>query len=740
MVSFSRAFCRVSAAIAATLSDPTTTQPEVPKPCEGSLGFDVDPVLNLDPIGEEIVTSEPSPVCVLEKKHHRFRKFRPCKRLVAKARKLKAKVKNHFHAFAAKKPANSGKCRAPSNCPDSQMTREALNSMIALHNYQAENFFSTWDDSLICDLFLAVTDSDSEPDLACREIFSPEPSQAESSATTSSPTTSSNEAKPTTVTQTRNQFTPIFFKKMWALFQMVQKYQHVSPVFTMKTTLKSMATLPLTPCFQPFYVLLPRIFPTKCLVPAADLKEPQFSPPLASFIDYVLSNLQPLQLRSPLTVPITSLTPNVSFPTEIPVQLTKATGSIDFGPHFGTPDVCVDRSLDQCALEDQDSQASDSSSEFIEDVVSDEWCVPFERAKRFEFVELKNVEEFDFVVAAKKSYPHFVEFRLLIIDYMPLPSAVNVSGVSATSLKFSTTNKVVEYNKDGAPVEVLQNAVALENRPLKGCLKKSNFKKSPQWFDQPLTFEFDEAWHKQLTAKFFAASNVGTCYEEPQYEMKIQEYLHVSQVTFSKLTVAVYDVKAHGLRGFVTEACATIKLLEEVVNGLNGVANRLHVLFDQYVDANKMGSLTTVRRAFRKEMVLHSALSTKLESARAKISAIEGDIEGALEQYNNESQNSVATVTQILKEFDRVMTEHLVPNYPGTLKKELLQMCGRTDYDVWCKGYESNYLKDAKLAVSLTVDDLQERVEALDDFVLSLKDALSGLYQDVSSVISHSHR
>ena len=97
MVYIAQALRRITAAVCISTTNPTAI-PDVPTPAEGFNELFLSPSLITDHIvtDTEIPTTRPSETT---KVGNLFREFRPCKRLVVKARKLKSKIKKTFKSL-----------------------------------------------------------------------------------------------------------------------------------------------------------------------------------------------------------------------------------------------------------------------------------------------------------------------------------------------------------------------------------------------------------------------------------------------------------------------------------------------------------------------------------------------------------------------------------------------------------------------------------------------------------------
>lgn len=737
MVSFTRAFFRVSAAVAATLTDPTTTQPELPKPCEGSLAPNVDPVIHLTPNENETDMVPSTSVCDTKKKRHRFRQFRPCKKLAEKARKLKMRIKRRLKALTKKSSLNL------KNCPDSpnpvyRLTEEALNSIVDT----CENVSSDavkpllWQDPLLYSLVGNESDHkyDYEYDIDVEDVFTLKLILFYSLPLNNSSNTVIVRPKNWEVARTQNQFSSQFFGTMSVLFKSLQRYEPVMSAISGINASFIVARLSLFQSVLPFE--MNSVFTS--VAGGSTLLFKTKSDPHNKALTRITFNAITERLVAALT--------SSTMPTEGNGRFSTAAGSNDDGAH--TSEVLVDRSLESNARQTHQPQTGTIEEITDESEDSEELCYSDDASDKETSLCTKTTDEDSdeevgpaSMVESLRRYPLFEELQMLRHFYCAAPAAAEESSVCEPSVSFSDFNTFITYHGDEAPDELEQpsDSESYDLSSPKSCLKLADLKKSPTSPTVATPFEFGSEWFENLAERFLEATVVASPYNEDAYKELIDNFIAVSQLTFSKLTIGIIEVRSHALNGYATECVIGCQLISEILSISLAIGNRYQVLLEDHKQAKTMSALNDVKKSIITEMKNHCVMKKKLAEAISQSVQINDDFSSAIEKYDEKSQTCVNTVKKVLDSYNHYFTFELNPSLPEFKSEELHMMCGRTNYDAWCANYEIEYFRHAKATASSVINDIMVAVDVLEDVCSSLEESLENFYNLVCNDMSCCH-
>lgn len=683
MVSFTKALYHFSAALAATLTDPTTIQQEVPVLKKGSLATFVDPVIERVASETEVEKCLPTPVCEPKKKLHRFKQFRPCKKLVAKARKLKAKAKLHFHSLSGKLALKSThESQVSSTLPVYQLSHGAFDSMIALYEYSPEASLPVfWDESLI---FSFDGEEKFDDDSTIVDLDSLKYHQR------GEITSRVLKGQHSALTCTRGCFTPYYFSKLFHLFQSLQMYQ---PNVWGVPFFNPFISITLLRTFQPIKVGLALLFAVRSLVSLS-------KSPLST-----LNSLSSLVKHSRLAL----LAHSISLILEGEALLTDSAASSD--------DVSSSKFTERRTLDDAElvysaflswlevtkelsvskSTSVSTLAELFSLRLSDIMSLDEESEDEEENIKPKTINE---IALTLEEFP-----QLSSLDNLTSQYYVDPTTASKKTQRF--TPAVVSLNK---PLFTKKSVGFSEYAVSKSYLKK------PKQESPDLTIT--EAWLEDLAVTFMDATCVGICNEDG-YQDKLEHFIAVSQVTFAKLTVAVSEVKAQGLSEFVHKCLSVSKQLGEVYTECLRVSNQFLVIME---NCKKAGKPIQFNTAAEKNSAVQ-AIRWKLENVKKTFGQLMVGREEALASFESGVHPLVDYVLFILLEYQLFFASKTW-NPDFALGCSVLEATGKNAFDDSYGKFRLNYWNDAKRATDCFLAEIEDGVRVLDDFSMSMTSLL----------------
>ncbi|SGZ55472.1 CIC11C00000003268 [Sungouiella intermedia] len=707
MVSITQAIRRVTAAVCVSATNPTTI-PDIPTPAEGSNELFLSPSLITDRIvtDTEIPTTRPSKTTQVG---NHFREFRPCKRLVAKARKLKSKIKKTFKSLKVQvhkkdKASRHHKDGIVDNLFEAQFSpldpeeyspydfsNDKFYSMRAMYNQAYSGFPNR---NLV--LTQMVTDTTGQTSIYPVE-FSPQ-KYLNSMFTEAliSPVIDS-----TSVACTCNQFTPFFFQRMMDLFVKLQNYiptPCVAPINETRTWIEvSLVRLPES---------------IKSLKPSKKVYAEIFSARVPLFVQKLISiDLPPLGLRN--------------------IQSWSILGPLG---------------IDECKIEAEEEK---SVIYYLDEVEKEG------ETKGEEEVE----DSMGFVDAAEENMPDYRQFYLRNSKYQ-----VDDPGFEETykisSVTFSDRDQFAEFHSEDAPVVLFPNIYPetlvwkplrcrsdkFETVPktLRSCLKNTkhkvleidfSFEEAPgQSSDEFILFQTDNTWFWDVCDRFDEATKIKSCpiVANDKYWDDISNFIAISQQTFMMLSVGISETKIYGLHEIVGKCDWAVKLAAEVFSSYFAMVNRYEVVIQAYWHADDLWSLENVQCSLFAERKRLCTLRKSIQLLRNAARIIISDKDEVLKSYATESKACVTAVTFVLQEFDLFFANTLMKANRGWSPEELQALCGKVEFDKNYGPFIEHHLSDADSLLTHNIEDIVRGIHVLETLDASLEAVLIEMSECIS--------
>lgn len=729
MVSFARAFFRVSAAVAASLTDPTTTKPEVPKPRQGSLVAECEPVLHWKPTEKENSLTPSTAVCTTEKNLSRFKQFRPCRRIAEKARNLKLKIKRRLKLLAKKNASKKAKICISSGSSPQQPSGHLVYPIVP---------FLTSSPSLIPYGYL---DDELTHFLIEKEDLSRNPGDTESDSynqlvqvKTEHENTiykaTSNSSEFMELSCSKSQFSVQFFKGMMFLFEGLQSFTpfttsiHATILFTKLSLYNPFQPVELdiadfTAAGLPFLILRSRNSQNVSTVPPTS-SHGQLKPRL---------QIGGSDCALPETVKPHS---KLLCSTDDDLHAVEASGERSTDKVASNDSKC----LDVLAIKSSDKNLSSNSSE----IQQRNSALQTEQKTNDQTSESSGDESLalDAINNAVKKFPYFQTFRLLRKHYLASPIMLSEGIVHKPVVSFSKCGKTVTYHGNEAPNQLDKgmNSESACFKTNKSCLKTTNLKQSPSSSLTCADFGFSDEWFQELGVRFEMAACIDKNANAEERRDQMENFIAVSQLTFSKLAIGIVEVRSNSLAHYTEDCVTTRQLLGEVFSISFAISTRYQVLLEEYKHSKSYRKLNKLKRSVLSMMKYQCNMKLKLSDAISRVSQVDRGYAKALTEYNNRSKACVTTVKKVLKKYDWFVSRKLCQEFPSKTREELNELCGRTEYNSLCGKYETKYLKHAQKTTKSVLKDMLDAVESLGDLSVALEEALEYLYNDICLDIS----
>lgn len=335
---------------------------------------------------------------------------------------------------------------------------------------------------------------------------------------------------------------------------------------------------------------------------------------------------------------------------------------------------------------------------------------------------IEDTEVSDFVISITNNIPDYRLFYLANVEYQVVESEFTEIPRTASVL-FSDLYQIAELDTDEAPLglglDTDSETYVME--PLKSCLKRRSVEltqngDSDERYDASKEFadlKIDDSWFQDLCDRFVGATKIRRWPDNAgdEYWQELEYFITTSRLTFSKLSTGIANVKSYGLHEYVDQCDWAVKLVVQLLSSYLGMANRLEVLLETYRHANTLWLLDDVRCLVYAERKCLLTLRKKLNLVRNGATALASQFNQALEDYVDKSSACVGTVSSVLMEFDEFVASTLARYYPNYSRQELDEICGKKDFINACGEYHRDYLRDAKLFLTCTVEDITEGVE-----------------------------
>lgn len=684
MVSFSRAFFRVSAVVSATLTDPTSAQLEIIKHCNGSISSKYEPVESLTTVETDVEQSVPPPVCVPKVKLHRFQEFRPCKKLVSKAKKLKSKVKLKLHAFSDKVSSKIGRGTLVST---NFSFHGVSHEMQPLTHHTIPECTPQGDETLFKEF---AYDQRSIGKFVSVESSSLDfPNENMNSTQAFDIAAAGGELLGVSCTQ--GQFSPFYFLNLMYLFDTLQSASFQSRGTTGVGFLARFANLTGYPCLL---TDIPLYISRNCFSPLETRS--------------ILTKIASSVLDCEAIYQSTSL--NNDTLSETSVHCTNLALPVDDVPAFEIfSKVNVVRSSDNA----QPVMALENGSELLnvaehtDDLFVEEPCPWFFPESRLPAEEID--EDVDEGVLIKEinlvlqDFPRFDTLQDLRSQYHVSAAANLTTEEPKPKVKFLDTVNVETSDR--------QVAEPISTSYVKGCLKKS--KKWPSPSEPMNELRINGPWIKQMVQTYLEATFTEQ-FDRVGYIRQGDKMLVASKLTSDKLNAAVIEVKAHGLHDYAERCLATSHRLSEVFAACLHLANHFLVIQD---DRKRFESRLDGESA-SKDRLYFLKLRRKFVSAKADVSQLVKDQSTALDAYNLVALPLVDSIYNIQNIATRFTCDMWRPfNRSGCT---ILGISVEGFFNKAHGNFHREYLTDAKQATDNVLKEIQDAVKILDEVLKSL--------------------
>lgn len=349
----------------------------------------------------------------------------------------------------------------------------------------------------------------------------------------------------------------------------------------------------------------------------------------------------------------------------------------------------------------------------------------------------EEVEEFlDFIASAIDNIPDFRMFHSTNVEYQV--ADVDFMGFQRDStVTFSNFDQVAEFYSDEAPLALAVGSDSewYQCEPLKSCLKRSkpliseaqdDWDGASETSEDFVNFETDDSWFEELCRRFVWATKITGCPEnaDDRYWEEVENFIDISQLTFWKLTVGVNEVKIYGLHEYVGQCEWAVKLVSLTLYSFLGIANRYEVLLEKYRHVNDSYSLDYVRVSLIDERNNLGKVRKSLDLVSNGAKYLASELGKALDYYTAECQACIAAISTVILEFDKFFSDVLLKSYPTCSPQTLQKICGKTDFISTFGEFHKTYVRDAKLAMTCNVDDLRQGVQVLVTLDASIEKAI----------------